>query len=194
MSEKTSIKTTQVLIIVIITSLVSSMVSIGVLLGVPQIREMIRGPQGIQGIQGVQGIQGPQGIQGIQGAQGIQGLKGNTGPQGIQGPPYEFSGAYRMLKTFDSNGPIQDAYVFTTTQSVWKIYWFLQGTGSMLIHVYSGSVSLSDIINQNYYPVYQWYGSIGDAGTDYGFGSGTYTIYVYSVGVTRTYVNLFEQV
>ena len=99
-----------------------------------------------------------------------------------------------MLKTWDTNGDLQDAYVFTTTKSVWQIYWFLNGLGTIIIQVYSGSVSLSDIINQRASPLYQWLGSNGDAGTDYGFGSGTYTIYVHSIGVTSTYVYLAEQV
>jgi hypothetical protein len=180
----------QVLVIIIITSLISSVVTIGVFLGVPQIREMLIGPQGSQGLQGVQGIQG---IQGPQGVQGIQGPRGDTGPQGIQGPQgpaYEFSGTFTTIKKWDTNGDLEKVYVFTTNQSVWRVYWFLRGTGTMIIQVYNGSISQSDLINHS--PIYQWRGSEYDAGTDYGFGSGTYTIYVYSIGVTRTYLDLSE--
>lgn len=77
---------------VVMSVIASTLVVLILILGVPAIRESIRGPQGIQGPEGTQGPQGVQGIQGVQGELGPEGPLGITGPigpqgyQGIQGP------------------------------------------------------------------------------------------------------------
>jgi hypothetical protein len=82
------------IIAIVCASLVSTLISSSIILGVPQIRETLRGPIGPIGVTGAQGPIGPQGVkgdtglrglQGLQGPQGIQGLTGATGVQGSQG-------------------------------------------------------------------------------------------------------------
>jgi len=81
------------IITIVSASLVSTLLTSGIILGVPSIRETLRGPQGPigeTGAQGSTGSQGPKGDTGLQGPQGIQGptgAKGAQGPQGIQGTP-----------------------------------------------------------------------------------------------------------
>ena len=77
---------------VIVSVVLSTWVNFGMIMMIPQIREILsgpRGPQGVLGPQGPQGVQGPQGIQGPQGPEGPQGPKGDQGipgPQGLPGP------------------------------------------------------------------------------------------------------------
>ena len=84
---------------VVIAVLLSVVLSVGVIMYVPQVQEVLIGPQGEQGISGesITGLQGRQGVQGIQGVTGdvgprgsigltgSQGATGETGAQGIQG-------------------------------------------------------------------------------------------------------------
>jgi hypothetical protein len=81
------------LIIAIIgASLVSTLLTSGIILGVPQVRDTLRGPEGPigqTGAQGPVGLQGPKGgtgEQGVKGATGPAGPTGAQGPQGLQGP------------------------------------------------------------------------------------------------------------
>ncbi|MCX6642031.1 MAG: hypothetical protein NTV15_01410 [Candidatus Bathyarchaeota archaeon] len=71
------------IIAIVSASLVSTLISSCIILGVPQIRETLRGPEGAIG---VTGAQGPTGSQGVKGDTGLRGLQGLQGPQGIQGP------------------------------------------------------------------------------------------------------------
>jgi len=76
------------IITIVSASLVSTLLTSGIILGIPSIRETLRGPIGVTGAQGSTGSQGPKGDTGLQGPQGIQGPTGTTGaqgPQGIQG-------------------------------------------------------------------------------------------------------------
>jgi hypothetical protein len=200
-----SLKPTQMIVIIVITSLVSSVVSMGVLLGVPSVREMLRGPQGIQGEQGIQGLKGDTGAQGLtgsQGPQGIQGIKGDTGIQGLvgpQGPAWQFSGQWDYVKSWSTYTSIEDIYSFTANANeIYQVYWFGEGsTGSYLyIRVYEGSWSISDITSGSATSniEYAWTGSGYDAGTDYIFPQvGTYTFYVdVESGLTRAYISLWK--
>ena len=149
------------------------------------------GPQGIQGVQGIQGIQGIQGNQGVKGETGPQGY---TGPAGPAGPAYTITGKWRSLKTIDNNSSLQDAYTVKISQDIWKLYWFYHGEGWMAIQVYRGTPSLADIINGEASGLEYQYINSGpnEAGDEVLFGSGTYTMYVFSTGVTRTYVKIDE--
>jgi len=60
-------KFSQMVIIIILASILSSIISVGLMLGIPNFREVLRGPQGIQGIQGIKGDTGPMGLQGLPG-------------------------------------------------------------------------------------------------------------------------------
>jgi len=114
------------LIIAIVTaSLVSTLISSCIILGVPQVRETLRGPEGPIGVTGAQGSTGPQGakgdtgsqgpigLQGLRGIQGIQGSTGATGAQGIQGLsgpskiPFA-SATSRIIDTIDATGTYRD--------------------------------------------------------------------------------------
>jgi len=77
---------------IIITVFFSVILSTGIVMTVPQLKDILRGPQGEPGPQGVRGLQGPKGDTGDsgpkgdtgpQGAQGIQGEPGPIGPPGI---------------------------------------------------------------------------------------------------------------
>jgi len=110
------------IIAIVSASLVSTLLTSGIILGIPQIRETLRGPEGPIGLTGAQGPTGPQGpkgdtgLQGQQGSQGIQGATGATGaqgPQGIQGlqGPSNIPFAYetsRILDTIDATGTFRD--------------------------------------------------------------------------------------
>jgi len=79
---------------VLIAIVFSVILSIGIIMTVPQVQDVLRGPQGepgpqgeqgIQGVQGIQGEMGPRGYPGLIGPQGETGDTGPIGPQGIQG-------------------------------------------------------------------------------------------------------------
>ena len=72
-----------IIITILVSSLIGSAISSSIILGIPTIRETLRGPEGPQGLQGVAG---PQGSMGVQGATGPQGPKGENGTRGPQGP------------------------------------------------------------------------------------------------------------
>jgi hypothetical protein len=107
------------IIAIISASLVSTILTSGIILGIPQVRESLMGPQGPIGLTGSQGIQGPKGDVGLQGPQGNAGTTGATGaqgPQGIQGIqgipgpsniPFE-SATSRIVETIDSTGTYRD--------------------------------------------------------------------------------------
>ena len=71
---------------VIVSVVLSTWVNFGMIMMIPQIREILSGPRGPQGLLGPQGPQGVQGLQGIQGPQGPEGPQGPKGDQGIPGP------------------------------------------------------------------------------------------------------------
>jgi len=200
-----SLKPTQMIAIIVITSLVSSVVSMGVLLGVPSVREMLRGPQGIQGEQGIQGLKGDTGAQGLtgpQGPQGIQGIKGDTGiqgPVGSQGPAWQFSGQWDYVKYWSTDTSIEDIYSFTANANdIYQVRWFGEGsTGNyLLIKVYEGSWSISDITSGTAASSlrFQWLGDGNDGGADYIFArAGTYTFYVWVPSeLTHAYISLWK--
>jgi len=110
------------IIAIVSASLISTLLTSGIILGIPQIRETLRGPEGpigATGAQGLTGAQGPKGDTGSQGPQGPQGIQGSTGatgaqgPQGIQGPPglseipFE-SATSRILDAIDATGTYRD--------------------------------------------------------------------------------------
>jgi hypothetical protein len=74
------------IIAIVSASLVSTLLTSGIILGVPSIRETLRGPQGPIGVTGEKGSTGSQGSKGDTGLQGPKGDTGLQGPQGIQGP------------------------------------------------------------------------------------------------------------
>ena len=75
-----------IIITILVSSLAGSAISSSIILGVPTIRETLRGPEGPQGQQGISGLQGIAGPQGATGSQGPKGDNGTQGPQGPQGP------------------------------------------------------------------------------------------------------------
>jgi hypothetical protein len=107
------------IIAILSASLVSTILTSGIILGIPQVREFLIGPQGPIGLTGSQGIQGPKGDVGLKGPQGEEGTTGATGaqgPQGIQGIqgipgpsniPFE-SATSRIVETIDSTGTYRD--------------------------------------------------------------------------------------
>lgn len=107
------------IIAIISASLVSTLLTSGIILGIPQIRESLRGPEGPIGLTGVQGLQGPQGPKGDTGSQGPQGAQGSTGATGAQGPqgiqglpgpseiPFE-SVTSRLIETIEDTGTYRD--------------------------------------------------------------------------------------
>ena len=82
-------------IVIAISVLLSSALTLGIIIGVPPIREILKGPPGEEGpigpkgIQGSQGEQGPIGHPGEEGHRGLKGDKGSQGPIGPQGPQGE---------------------------------------------------------------------------------------------------------
>ena len=64
-----------VAIAVVLSVILSTAISYGVIMTVPQVQDVLSGPQGELGSQGVQGLQGPQGD------------TGPVGPEGSIGPP-----------------------------------------------------------------------------------------------------------
>ncbi len=108
------------LIIAIIgASLVSTLLTSGIILGVPQVRETLRGSTGPIGVTGAQGLVGPQGPKGATGDQGAKGATGPAGPTGAQGPqgvpglagpskiPFA-SATSRVVETIDATGAYRD--------------------------------------------------------------------------------------
>ena len=113
------------MIAIISASLVSTLLTSGIILGIPQIREALRGPEGpigLTGAQGTTGLQGPkgdtgsQGQQGVQGVQGVKGATGSTGAQGAQGNqglpgpsdiPFESVNS-RIVDVIDATGAYRD--------------------------------------------------------------------------------------
>jgi hypothetical protein len=192
-------KASQVVIIVLLTSVLSSAISVGLMLGMPTFREVLRGPQGIKGEQGIQGIQGIQGQKGEQGIQGIQGIKGDTGiqgPVGPQGPAWQFSGQWIQVKLWSTDTSIEDTYSFTANSNdIYRVYWFGEGsTGKpLIIYVFEGSWSLTDITSKTATGLrFEWVGDGHDGGTDYIFAkAGTYTFYIWVPSeLTHAYVSL----
>ncbi len=198
-----SFDTKQVVVIAVVATILASVLTTGVMLGVPSFRETIRGPQGAkgdtgaQGIQGIQGLTGPQGAtgpQGVAGPQGIMGPQGAQGDAGPQGPAYSFSRNWTRIVRWNFDSDLRDAYTFTTTSDVIELDWWLSGNGNVTIWVYEGSWTVNEIRDDTATGfLYGWYGDENDGGSDYFFGAGTYTVYVYSrPGVTKTYVALYE--
>lgn len=115
----------RLIIAIVGASLVSTLLTSGIILGVPQVRETLRGPEGPigatgakgpigltgpQGAKGDTGLQGPQGPQGIKGSTGATGVQGPQGIQGLQGPsdiPFA-SATSRLLDTIDATGTYRD--------------------------------------------------------------------------------------
>ncbi len=191
-----SMKINQVALIVIAATLLSTCLTAGMILGIPQLREALRGPQGeqgIQGIQGTQGIQGPQGTQGAQGLQGPQGLKGDTG---ATGPLWSASGTYTTLKIWYYGD--YETYTFTADgETVYKVfYWIGENTGDYTwnhVRIYRGSLTLSDIESGDYADdlTYQSGGTEYDADTDtLLLPAGTYTLLVDFYAVDSGYLEL----
>jgi len=136
--------------LVLIAVIFSTGISMGIMLGVPAVRQMITGPQGLQGIQGIQGIKGDQGIQGIQGQMGTTGATGATGIKGdtgATGPLWSASGTWKSLKVW--SGTTDATYAFTSDgKTLYQLYWYsadatLSTSNTLLITLFNNDGSVN---------------------------------------------------
>jgi hypothetical protein len=176
-----SMKVSQVVIIVIVATLLSSLISVGLLLGVPQLRKAIIGPQGPKGDTGATGSQGPTGA---------------TGATGPAGPEWTFSGTWSTLGVWNSG--VETVYTFTANgKDLYRVFWRVGGptnnTNSILLRVYRGQWTVTDINNELAVSSleYQWAGEYYAADTgNLLLPNGTYTFYIYTLSTTDAYVSL----
>lgn len=95
------------LIAIIGASLVSTLLTSGIILGVPQVRDTLRGAQGPIGLTGAQGLQGVKGDTGAQGPVGATGAQGIQGPAGLSNIPFASITA-RTIETIDATSTYRD--------------------------------------------------------------------------------------
>jgi hypothetical protein len=140
-----SMSNTKVIGLVLVAVVLSTGISMGVMLGVPAIRTMLTGQQGVQGIQGVQGVQGIKGDQGLQGYQGLQGIQGLKGDTGATGPLWTTSGVWQSQGVW--TGAIDTTYTFQSDgKTIYQLYWYCGDSSAstdnyVIISLYRGSVS-----------------------------------------------------
>ncbi|MCW3990861.1 MAG: collagen-like protein [Candidatus Bathyarchaeota archaeon] len=142
----------------IIAIFLSVVLSIGIIKTVPQVQDVLRGPQGdhgLQGAQGLQGMRGESGLEGIQGSQGLQGPAGEPGEQGLQG----LRGPVGLYMTYNPVGEyVEVPGIINGDLNDGGEGWYYQGKGGfgswdmaiLYQHLTISFIMQSIEINQNY--------------------------------------------
>lgn len=173
--------TSTLIMVVILSVIISTATSVGMIIGVPTFRELLRGPQGPEGPQGSQGVQGEMGPPGPIGPQSLEGPTGPIGPKGETGDPWILEGEWTHIEGWKYNDwdDDEDTEYVTFSYDVWKIdFWInVNHEAWFYIAVYNGTYSLAE--TEELFPLYEHsYKGTYYTDTIIGFGKGDYTVYV----------------
>jgi len=171
---------------VILSIILSTLTTSALIISVPTLREMLRGPPGPQG------PQGPPGPQGEPGPQGPQGEQGPPGPPGPPGEPYTFGKTWSYITGWNLTGVTSTQIVRTieVKGDLWRIYWWISSSDPnayILIVVYEGEFPEGNITAQA--TTHEYGGDVL-----YVFGSGTYTVKIEAEAVDLGQVLIHELV
>jgi len=167
---------------VILSVFLSTATSFGMIVGVPTVRELLRGPLGPEGPQGLQGPQGEIGPQGPIGPQGSEGPIGRIGPKGEKGDPWILDGEWVYIEGWNfTNWDVDEIIEFVTySYDIWKIDFSINEGEDVwfYISIFNGTYSKTELGELIPIYVHHYLGRYY-ADTIIGFGKGDYTVYIY---------------